>query len=780
MTELEKVAAYPDHSPELLTFNKRFENSLISTIRSNAKVENSPPKFGFRDTGDDWYLVLDQLSHVKGFKKSIGFKPQIQEIRRRMAGGTNIWKEDITKWKLTSELPYIIVTRANPSLVARSESERKARADEEVKRLRDVYHLESDQETISRYKAAYDSNTLALEKQELAVRIKFIDNPPLTMDDQLNYNQRKLPGGIPVVSSIFNNMTSATTDIIFNLSAVPSERLVYLALFPEMLTGTGYMKNGKPVSYEEMIQQIQQQILVLKSRYSSSLKPDRVELVVSAAGNNEAEAKLSIAWISRILYHPNWNVENLPRIRDLVEQELTDIRKKMQGAEENWVWDPSDAYKKQDRLLFLATSSFLTRSHNIFRLKWMLKESGNSKDSTAISNFFSSLAEASGNRDQLTSLLSLMTSGKSFNADSAGQNRLSADAFIQLAEGARVLARDAALDLSQVLNDIPDGSLSNDWKYLCLTMRHDLAQGPVKTLKCLNQLRQDLLNKQNTRVVQIGSEQTETSLFPVLEQVIAGFSNLPTVTQNYSTERLIDNRVKQRLSTNDTIVFVGLINPDSHTGVFTNSASLVAYKDTQRNDLLKYLAAELYGGGGKQSVYTKTIGAGLSYSTGVWTSPRSGEFSYYAERTPELPQTLSYVINEIKHSPIDTTVLDYVISLAVGNFRSADDYESRGEAMAADLTDGINPEMIKDFRKAILNIRKERGLIYEIYKYKDGVYEKILPGYGIPSKDVKGGFFFVIGPEKQMVAYEGYLKQTNGADTKLYRLYPRDFWMVGK
>jgi hypothetical protein len=40
--------------------------------------------------------------------------------------------------------------------------------------------------------------------------------------------------------------------------------------------------------------------------------------------------------------------------------------------------------------------------------------------------------------------------------------------------------------------------------------------------------------------------------------------------------------------------------------------------------------------------------------------------------------------------------------------------------------------------------------------------------------------FFVIGPEKQMSAYEAYLKSVEGADTQLYRLYPRDFWLTPK
>jgi hypothetical protein len=233
-----------------------------------------------------------------------------------------------------------------------------------------------------------------------------------------------------------------------------------------------------------------------------------------------------------------------------------------------------------------------------------------------------------------------------------------------------------------------------------------------------------------------------------------------------------------RNKTNEIPVFAGLVAPDMRTGVFMNTAPSTAYKDTSETSLLRFLAAELYAGRGKQSVYTKTTGAGLSYSTGVSLNPAAGRFSYYAERTPELPQTLRFVIEEIKRSPIDTALMDYVVSLAVGSFRSADDYETRGEMMASDFADGYTPQTVKTFRQAILKLREQPGIIRKIYGYKDVVYESILPGYGKSLKEVKGGNYFVIGPEKQMQAYETYLKSVEGTATQLYRVYPSDFWMI--
>ncbi|SDD42246.1 Zn-dependent peptidase, M16 (insulinase) family [Mucilaginibacter pineti] len=778
IAELKKVAAYKDHSPELLKFNERFESSLQSSERSTAKFVNSPPKFGFRNTGDGWYDQLQLMAGIPDFKKSVTFKPQMKALRQQLATGTNIWKPLLAKFDLDNAQPYIVMTKANPAMVAQSEVERKARAAQEVSRLKNLYHIDTDQGAILRYKAVYDSNTVVLEKLEQAHQVKFIDNPPLTLDDQLQFKQQVLPGNVPMVASVFNNMTSATTGIALNLNSVPQTKLVYLAMLPDLLTQTGIIKNGKAISYEDMLLQEQRQILSLYSQYSTNSTTGRAELLVQGAGNNQAEALKAIEWINDVLQHPNWTVANLPRIRDLVDQELSGIRKTMQGAEEGWVTDPGAAYLAQGQPLQLATSSFLTRAFNIFRLKWLLKDAGDDANSKAISTYLTSLSGAATDRQQLKKLLAVLKSDANINTDSAGVNKKYAEAFVKLPAAAKALAKDAATDLEQMLNDIPDNSLDMDWKMLCTTINSDLAQKPETTLNDLNDLRKSLLKNTQTRLFVIGSAATEQRLTIDLTKMLVGFSKEPAARPNITTGKLIDERVKGRLHTTETPVFVGLINPDSHTGVFINSAPLSNYSDLSRESLLKFLAAELYGGAGKQSVYTKTTGAGLSYSTGVSASAGSGRFRYYAERTPELPQTLRFVIDEIKKSPVDSSMTDYVVSLAVGRFRSADDYENRGEAMAADLVDGMTPDLIKQFRLAILKLRKEPGLVTEIYKRKDQVYETILPGYGKPSKDVAGGSFFVIGPEKQMVAYEAYLKSVNGADTKLFRLYPRDFWMV--
>ena len=211
-----------------------------------------------------------------------------------------------------------------------------------------------------------------------------------------------------------------------------------------------------------------------------------------------------------------------------------------------------------------------------------------------------------------------------------------------------------------------------------------------------------------------------------------------------------------------------------------NSAPLVTYTDLSRDALLEYVASKLYGGGGSHSIFTKTIGAGLAYSNGIGSSPTNGRENYYAERTPEIPQTLKFVIDELQKAPRDSGLTDYAIAQAFIEFRSASTYEARGESMAADVADGLKPEQVKQFRQAVLALRKVPNLSDELYNRMGPVYARILPGYDPKLKNVPSAVYFVIGPEKQFVAYEAYLKSTLGPDTRLYRLYPRDFWMPMK
>jgi len=779
LDEFARVAAFKDGSPELKEFNDRFRNSLTGYRRNLSKFVNTPPGFGFRGGGNGyaWITQTRALNTQDDFRKSVTLKPQVANAEALLASGRNFWRDYLAKWKFTETKPYAAVGRANPKLIEQEQTERKARADAETNELKKKYNVADGQEAIRRYKTEYDATTAELEKLERGSTAKFIENPPLTLDDQIDYKETKI-GNTTFGAATFDNMTGATTGIALRLDTVPEKDLVYLSSLPDLLETTGVIKDGKALSYEDMTEMLRKEILDLEVDFTGSPFTNRYEITARGSGNDPAESERAVAWMKLVLQNPNWRKENLPRIRDVIDQQLSELRRRMQGSEESWVNNPSDAYRNQGNPLYLATTSFLTQAHNVHRLRWMLKDAGDTKSSTEIKAFLTVLSAAKGTREERKTLLAVIGGDLNQAANVSSNLKEFVTIVNKMSDKGLSLAAEAAADLGQALGEIPDSSLAADWKYLCIQMKTDFAQGPDATLAAIEAVRKKVVNANNARMFYIGSTATKSRLEPAYKSLIAGFDDLPLSKVTYTPARRVDARLALRGGGGTKPVYVGLMAPNMSGGVIMNSARLTPYADTGRDGVLNFLASKLYAGGGAHSVFSKTIGAGLAYSNGISSSPGTGLMGYYAERTPEMPQTLKFAMGEVKR-PMDTPLAEYVIALAF-NSRASSPYEVRGEQMAANMADGITPEVVSRFRRAVLDVRKMPDLSTELYKRKDTVYQRVFPGYGMKGKDVAGANFFVIGPEKQMAAYEAYLKSAEGADTQLYRLYPRDFWLPMK
>ncbi|HET9943270.1 MAG TPA: hypothetical protein VFR05_08015, partial [Terriglobia bacterium] len=555
------------------------------------------------------------------------------------------------------------------------------------------------------------------------------------------------------------SMTSATTGLALRLDGVPQEQLMFISLLPAMLTRVGVLENGRPVSYEEMSDRVRKEILSLNADFGTNAKTGRVELVVRGSGNNTAEARRALEWMRLILFSPDWRPENLARIRDVVDQNLSSLRRTMQGAEENWVNGVATAYWKQSDPLFLATTSFLTQTHNVHRVRWMLKAATPEQRASTAS--------------VLNSLGDLPARVRSSRAEL--KSRLA-----ELQASADKLVAEAAKDLDLTLADIPDTSLDFDWQRLCREMADDLNAGPEKVLAAFESIRKQILRTGNARMFQIGSSASQKALAPVIQSLIQNMEKAPSVKATYDwwPLPLVRERVIERTQGNliENPVFVGLLNPNSQGGVFLHSAAGTSYEDVNSEKLLDFLAAYLYGGGGGHSLFMKTVGAGMAYSNGIGMRLASGRSYYYAERTPELPLTMKFVIDEVRKADYDPSLVEYAIAQAFGGIRSASSYEARGESMAANLADGMTPEIVSRFHRAILDLRSNPDLGGVLFKRIEAVYAPVLPGLttGKPPAD---GIYFVIGPEKQLEAWEKYLRSVQGPTGVLHRLYPRDFWM---
>jgi Zn-dependent M16 (insulinase) family peptidase len=754
LDELTRIARWSADSPELAAFNDRVRSRLVAARRDLAKFVNSPPNFGFRSAGPGWLMQLTDLERLGGFRRSVTLKPVLEAIERQLAQPGNTWRERMSSWKLTTP-PWVFAARPNPALLTEQQQARAERAATEVARLKALYAAPDDQTALARYRRDYDAATAAIDLAVArATPPKFVSNPPLTLDDPLQFRTSALPASVPLVASTFGSMTSAMTGIALRLDGIGPDRLVYLSLLPPLMTRVGVIDGGRPLSYEAMSERLRQEILSLDAAFNTNATTGRVELAVNAAGNNPAEAKRALEWMRLVLFHPDWRPENLPRLRDVVDQALSALRRTPQTAEETWVRPVAAAYWRQENPLFLTATSFMTRTHQALRLKWMLKDSTPADRTAAIAGLLE-LGGVSGSRADLTS-------------------RLAA-----LARGQNPLLTEAAKDLEATLVDVPDASLAIDWPRLCQQLAADLAAGPERTLRMLDDVRKDVLRTANARMFVVGAASTQAALAPELETVVAGLDQAPVVRSRYATGRIVDARVRQRDTTATTPRYVGLLNPNSQSGVFVNSAASTRIDDTDREKLLDYLAAVVYAGGGSHTMFSKTIGAGLAYSNGLNASPVTGRVTYYAERTPDLPQTMQFVVNQMKQGKVDPGLAEYAIAMAFGGTRAANAYESRAEAMADNLADGVTPDVVRRFRTGILDLRKAGpALVDDLSRRVSTLPGRVLPGLGPPAPASADAVIFVIGPERQFASWERYLRSVDSTNPTVYRLYGRDFWLV--
>ncbi|HLJ29212.1 MAG TPA: hypothetical protein VKY85_21065 [Candidatus Angelobacter sp.] len=779
--EISRIASWKDGSAELAEFNERLHNRITLERRTLSKVVNSPPHFGFRNSGSEqWISHLDEINKTNGFRKSIILKSELANLEKLVSSKQNIWRQYVVDWKLTSSLPYAVGAVPSAELIRKQAEENQSRAEAELARLKGIYGTADGHTAIKKYQEEYDATTAALNKLSQQHDYHFIDDPPMTLDSSLDYRVSRLQGGIPMVASDFENMTGATVGLALQLEETPEKDLVYLSALPQLLRNSGVFIDNKPISYEEMTERIKKEILSLSLGFSVNLRTGRAEMVIRGAGTNADETRKALEWMKLALFHPNWRPENLPRLRDFVDQQLSALRGIMHQAEEAWVGNPVHAYERQDSELLLATSSFLTAEHNYHRLRWRLKDAGSPETRKKVSDFLGDLSEAStqGDRAGLKMLLAALEGQKDTAAKLPETLKPYLAQWVALADAVKSVVTDAARDLDQILNQIPDSSLPQDWAHFCQEMRHDLAITPERTLEEIDGLRRRVLKSANARMFMIGSQATQQQVTSGIADLITGLSQEKKVPTSYSGGRWVDARLQGRSPSSVSPVYVGLVNPNAQSGVVFNLIPLVTFADVNQEKLLQFMASKLYAGGGAHGVFSKTIAAGLAYSNGIGSNAETGTVSYYAERTPELPQTIKFVIDVIKKGRRDAALAEYATALVFNQSREAEDYEQRGEAVAADLADGQTREMERRFYQAIMELRKKPDIADELYKRMDGVYAQIIPGYQADRKAASGAVYFIIGPERQFELYEGYLKSVYGAETRLERLYPRDFWLV--
>lgn len=780
MEEVQRIADLPDESDELIAFNNRIATRIVEARRDGKKFLGTPPGFGFRHASSAWMETLRQLERVDTFRKSPTMAPHYDTIEAMVKGGKNIWRAMLQRAGVLGKVPHIASARPSPDLLAREAEERRERLANEVRNLMHRYRTADEQDAIRRYRMDYDSTTRVLDSiSARAPMPRFVDTPPMSIDDDLTFTRSELPKGITITASTFEQMSGGTVGIALRMDDVLPKHYLYLSALPALLSQSGLVVDGVSIPYAEAQERVRREIQGVNIYVNANAERRRYELVARGSGLTERESASAIDWIGLLLYKADWRRENLPRLREIVDQSLKNLRTTMQGSEEGWVNDPAAAWRRQRDRLFLATSSFLTREHNLFRLRWLLKSTERIDDTAALGSAFEMLAGSGvgSKRGAVDILLRLVVEEKGIERAPRRLQQI-VTAVEALSPEARDVIAEGARDVRERLSDIPDDALEVDIRYLFLQMRSDLMTDPDDVLAELEFVRQSLLKSERARFFAIGSTKTLNALQGKISALASSLSSTPPLGLPRGTSPLISERIARRRPGRPAPLFVGLVNPSTSSGVFVNSAPAPDYRASDTGALIDILAGMIYGGHGAHSIFMKTWGAGLAYSNGIRASLRSGLVNYYAERCPSLPQTLGFVIDELRNAPVDRSLAEYAIAQTFDESRAGATYESRGEAMAADLADGMTPDVIRAFRKRVLDLRALPNLADRVRERLPIVCGRVLPGWGATKGNVESGSYFVIGPDTQLDLYDAYLKKTEGAGAELVRIYPSDFWMV--
>jgi len=779
--EIAAVAAYQPGSEDLEDFNRRALSYLENREKGFKNYLNTPPGFGNRGGGGGrWYGHVKTLEKAEGFRKSLIQKDEMAYVRGLLEKGENIWAPAIIRWKLTETIPYGVGAKANPEILTRELEEKEKRLAAFTEKLKAKYGVTDDNEAIALYKAEYDSNTAIIEAADAKIPMpKFLDNPPMTYDPNLDYRVDTLAGTVPLVSSNFNSMTSATIGLALNMDIIPPKDLIYVPFISNLITDIGVIKDGEVVDYPTMNRRLRNEVLNLYSYISANPHTGRVELVVRGAGGNLDESRRALEWMTAGLLHPYLSPDNLPRIRDVVDQQISYYRDRMKGSEENWVYLPANGYMYQDQPLTLAGNCFLTQHHFMHRLKWRLMDPGNEEVSRECETLFDIMA-AAGRGHSKTELVDFAaTFGESDPAAmESGPFGELARGYLEASAETREIALDALDDLAALIGDVPEENAAEDWVYLVTQIKNDLLFRPEKALDDLARTLALLRHQKNARMFIVSNSADRRSLDgPMTELVNQLDSHGDPVVQEYDDRPVILERMKSRYPGLVKPAYVGLVNTNTRNGVFIYSYPCAGLNDTTDDKLLDYLAVKLYGGGGAHSMFMKTWSAGLAYSNGLRSSETTGKVDYYAERCPDLSVTMRFVVDELKKAPYDPKLAEYAVAQTFAINRGPNSYESRGEAMASNLADGITDDVVSRFRSHILQIRGRKDLYDQLHKRMENIYGHVLVGYGGQLSDYPDGTYFIIGPEAQFENMENYIAAEEDPQT-VYRIYPRDYWIT--
>ncbi len=762
--EFARVAGLVPASDALKAFNEKALVKLAEREKGLRRQLNAPPLFGHRGAGGFWLEHLRLLDQDHGFERSVALAPVFEKIRAELASGANPWTKCIAQLGL-DEAPFVGASVASKAELEKRTTDHAKRVEGYIADIAKRYGGDA-QSALAKFSAEYDEKTAALDAIEKGLpKPHLVADAPLVPDPSIHLEPVEA-GGVKGYRGVFDNMTFVETAVSFRVST-DDDDLPWLAILPQLLTDSGVVIDGKPLAYDEASERRSKEIYSLSASYSMRPSRGRHELTIAGRGADLAEALRAVDWIEMSLDHAWLAPENLARLRDIVGQEIQATRVRLGGAEESWVNDPARAVRWQADPVFLATSSLHARLLLLARCEWRLMERPTGDAAVRVANGLRELSGAAGPDVQRTSALieSIVAEWRA-----AGETK-AASWLVPIGQR-----------FKEMVADMAPSTIAADLKSLATTCLDDLlTRSTGEKLEALRSFIQRTRSASHARFTMTGSRAQTDQVLPRLAALFGGAAAAPESDAKATANgrRAIDERIREHDAGAENPVFYGLVHDRGTSGVFVYSADAGGLDDVDDAQLAKELAGRVFGGQGPQGFFMKTWGAGLAYSNGLGVNPNEGRISYYAERCAELVQTMSFVTGLVRDSGSldDPYLAEYCAANAVTQSRASDEYEQRTQAAAADMVDGDTPERIARFRKAVLDF-KSRPDAWAVMKPQIAPsVGRVLPGIDPKARDSKGGVFVTIAPEAMLARFETYVREQEGSDDRVVRVYGRDFWM---
>ena len=752
LAQIDQIFRYPDHSPALATFNQLVLDCARTSRRSQEVWTRSAPLFG-TSYATDWKDYLEYLEMDPSFVRSLTEDSIWDEVEKDVQSDTNTWRDLIREYQLLST-PYATASVPSPRLLKQKEHEKEGRLREKTVELMHQFGTANEQQALLKFENQEEQKTKIIDQVNAHIRRPhFTENPPLTKDDEITYQELQF-AGVPVIVSFFERAPTIDVGLSFDLHHVPRKYYKYLPILPRCLDSLGLKQGNDIVPYSDLLTKTDKDFYNFSITYSASAPSKRADVTIRASVASPEEMRAGLSLIQGMLRSSYLDPDNLSRMRDLVDENLWRDDSFLQTP--GWFMNPSYAFRYQDDPLYLAVNSQLTGAHWDGRLKWLLHQPVSSQDLELLNQFAK------------TTLL-----------DVRGMSATQLSEHLAQIKTTR-LEQELLEYWQRNIGAFPQSGLVNGLEQLTHEVDEDLKVGPAQAIEDLRNLEQIIFTRGLLKV----DVTLDKSLLPQIRGPVEEFiRSLPSRSPEglssgtVSIERPILKSAEKRFGVtgDDFPWFASIADPGSSTASLVFYADLPGYDRVDRGSLIKMLATKLLAGSGPNSFLTKSRENGLAYSSSINSDPSLKLMWYDADRTPDLTSLLNLANSMASGIPSlkDPYLVDYALEQTFSVPRSISSFTDRGRGLAEDIFDGNPPWKIRRFSESLLKLRKDRNLLSEMTAAgMDSISPVLFDRRFTYSQRHSRSVFFFTGPENMLEAAGKQLQIP-----KLLRLYPSDFWL---